>query len=97
MKKLYLILGLTFFFGLNTSFAFACTEESRDCPDGSTVGRDNKNDCKFKPCPQANKKLSTIDCKDSEDGCLEAKTEANGTLPAVDCKNSEDGCDSGKH
>jgi hypothetical protein len=30
----------------------ACTEEAKLCPDGTAVGRDPDNGCKFTPCPQ---------------------------------------------
>ena len=28
-----------------------CTADVKECPDGSFVGRDHSNNCKFKPCP----------------------------------------------
>jgi hypothetical protein len=32
----------------------ACTMEALQCPDGSYVGRNSSNDCKFDPCPGCN-------------------------------------------
>lgn len=29
----------------------ACTMEALQCPDGSYVGRNSSNDCRFDPCP----------------------------------------------
>jgi hypothetical protein len=31
--------------------ALACTMEARACPDGSYVGRDPHNGCRFRACP----------------------------------------------
>ena len=36
--------------GNNTEQSF-CTADVKQCPDGSYVGRDASNDCKFKACP----------------------------------------------
>jgi hypothetical protein len=32
----------------------ACTMEAKACPDGTYVGRDPAQGCKFKPCPSTN-------------------------------------------
>lgn len=31
--------------------AMACTMDAKQCPDGSYVGRDSANNCRFKACP----------------------------------------------
>ncbi len=28
-----------------------CTQDAKECPDGSFVSRDSDNNCEFKPCP----------------------------------------------
>lgn len=38
--------------------AVACTQDAKECPDGSFVGRDPKNNCEFVACPASPTKTS---------------------------------------
>eukprot|EP01104_Vermistella_antarctica_P009007 TRINITY_DN22_c0_g1_i3.p1 TRINITY_DN22_c0_g1~~TRINITY_DN22_c0_g1_i3.p1 ORF type:complete len:383 (-),score=54.50 TRINITY_DN22_c0_g1_i3:45-1193(-) len=42
----------------------ACTDDVKECEDGSFVSRDPDNNCKFKPCP-----LVVIDCQPDKKEC----------------------------
>jgi len=43
----------------------ACTQEAKQCPDGSYVSREPLNNCEFKPCPKSD--ISTISGKEIEE------------------------------
>ena len=60
----------------NTQARF-CTRDGHICPDGSFVGRDPENDCKFSPCPS---KFCTEEVKTCADGSFV------GRDPENDCK-----------
>ena len=59
----------------------ACTEEAKQCPDGSYVGRNASNNCSFNPCPQSDNgqiaNPASVNCVDKGYG-LEIRKDASG-------------------
>ncbi len=64
----------------------ACTKEAKQCPDGTVVGRNPKNNCKFNACPKAPKKevLCTADVKQCADGSFIGR-DHNNNCKFKDC------------
>jgi len=52
-----------------------CTMEVRQCPDGSSVGRDSNNDCNFHPCPSG--EVCPLDAKQCPDGSWVSRDSAH--------------------
>ncbi len=36
---------------INDNDQIFCAQDAKECPDGTFVGRDPKNNCEFEPCP----------------------------------------------
>ena len=83
----------------------ACTKEAKQCPDGSVVGRNPKNNCEFNSCPKVkiskkpkdNKgKMCTAEMKECSDGSLVGRDHYNN-CEFRQCPPTENGRDvSGK-
>jgi hypothetical protein len=58
-----------------------CTKEAKVCPDGSTVGRNPQNSCKFDACPKKSTKptakMCTADVKQCPDGSYVSRDHYN--------------------
>jgi hypothetical protein len=83
MKKYFLLIILLLIFGCNKEIPsdekVACTEDAKECPDGSFVAR-VPPDCEFAPCPQTNDitgSISEVDSIDSELNDDELDSEIN--------------------
>lgn len=64
----------TQFSGAKRSKNLVCTQEAKQCLDGSYVGRDSQNNCEFAPCPgEMNTRINLLDPNDqdcsSDDDC----------------------------
>jgi len=64
-----------------TAVLKACTKDARSCPDGSTVGRNSKNNCEFDSCPKKatkpTSKMCTADVKECPDGSYVSRDHYN--------------------
>ena len=73
-----------------------CTKEARSCPDGSSVGRNSKNNCEFDPCPKKltkptskpAAKMCTADVKECPDGSYVGRDHYNN-CKFKDCPSSK--------
>lgn len=63
-----------------------CPQDTKLCPDGTEVGRDNENDCKFSACPEPKEQPDTTDelttGDEDEEESGEAKDETERTIKA---------------
>lgn len=62
-----------------------CTEDAKLCADGRAVGRDNYNNCEFKPCPGENMQMAnpaSVNCINNG-GKLEIVTAADGSQSGI--------------
>ena len=76
----------------------ACTDDVKECEDGSFVNRDPANDCEFAPCPE--EIACAMDVQECSDGSFVSRDPANGcafrpcpeeelacTMDVFDCGN----------
>ena len=72
-----------------------CTEDAKQCPDGSVVVRDPNNNCEFFPCPETTPTPKSIICpkdiKNCPDGTVVGRNPDDDCnfypCPDVDCEN----------
>jgi hypothetical protein len=66
-----------------------CTMEARECPDGTTVGRDAENGCKFRPCPSGDATDEGTENEDTQGDNSTDDVTADDNAP-VSCASSSD-------
>jgi hypothetical protein len=74
-------------FFVNIGSTVFCTQDVKECPDGSFVSRDPANGCTFFPCKQV---FCTEDAKECPDGSVVSRDPNNDCAffpcPKLDCK-----------
>jgi hypothetical protein len=74
-----------------------CTKDAKACPDGTSVGRNPKNNCEFDPCPTKAVKekplkkepvMCTADVKECSDGSFVGRDHYNN-CKFKDCPNGD--------
>eukprot|EP01084_Bolivina_argentea_P132808 234363_1 len=70
-----------------------CTQDAKECPDGSFVGRDSENNCKFFPCGKDNKKCKKDQCRDGTEQCVDGSIINCKVAP---CLINNGGCNDGQ-